>query len=320
MTVDFADYGGWVSLPPAPDVGKDTEFYAIALPAEQARCQDFLDRSYNKVAGRLRFRVMLDHVFLTVVRAGSLSVARQPYAAEGTISETDIGFWMLAGSYAEGALLPDRIAWVPACLFVDNPFAAAAGREVWGFPKYCATIVSPSGQRNGGPFDVSALAIRQFGVQEHASLQQVLSVSGSGITFVGLDVSAAETFRLLCVRSDHSLLDEVLGHVDAQALLGSRGLSLPVFYLKQFRSADDPTIACYQTLLSGPLTLDRLRAFGLLRGDWQVELHGLDSLPFVRDLGLGELQGGKLVVTAEHVFWCDMDFTVGSAVAMAPTM
>ncbi len=200
MTANFADYGGWVSLPPAPDVGQNTEFYAHALPAEQARCQDFLDRSYNKAAGRLRFRAMLDHVFLTVVRAGRLSVARLPYAEEGTMSETDVGFWMLAGSYTEGALLPDRIAWVPAYLFVDNPFVVAAGREVWGFPKFCATIASPSGQRTGGPFEVSALAIAHFGSQEQASMHQVLSVSSSGLAFVGLDVPAAEIFRLLCAR------------------------------------------------------------------------------------------------------------------------
>ncbi len=90
-----------------------------------------------------------------------------------------------------------------------------------------------------------------------------------------------------------------------------------MFYLKQFRSAADPTIACYQALLSGPLVLDRLRASGLLKGDWEVDLRELDSLPFVSDLGLGTPQGGRLVVRAEHVFWCDIDFTVGNAAAMA---
>ncbi len=313
MIPNFCDYGGWVSVPPAPDVGRGTEFYALALPADKNRCQDFLDRSYNKAAGRQRFRVMLDHVFLTVVRAGSLSVLRPPYATEGTMSETDIGFWLLVGSYGDGALLPDEIAWVPACLFVDNPFAAASGREIWGFPKYLATIGSPAEPRTGGPFAVSALAIRHFDAHEHASLQPVFSLRGSGLTFTGLDVSAAAVFRLLCAHADQFMLDALLGHVCASMLLGSGGLPVPVFYLKQFRSADDQSAACYQALLRGPLILDSLRSFGLLSGEWQLELHALDSLPFLSDLGLGVPQDGRSVVAVEHAFWCDMDFTVGRA-------
>ena len=316
MTANFADYGGWVSLPPAPDIGRHCEFYTLAIPAEAARCQDFLDRSYNKVAGRQRFRVMLDHVFLTVVRAGTLSVVRPPYATEGTMSETDIGFWLLAGSYADGASLPDQIAWVPAYLFVDNPFAAAAGREVWGFPKFFATIAGPAAPRTGGPFDVSALAIRHFDLQEHATSQQVLLLTGSGLAFMGVDVPAVEVFRLLCARAENSLLDALFGHSDVSAVIGSHGLPVPVFYLKQFRSASNADMACYQALLGGSLVLDTLRSFGVLRGEWRLELHELDSLPFVHDLGLGVPQGGKLVVTAEHAFWCDMDFTVGCASEM----
>ncbi len=316
MTASFADYGGWTSLPPAPDIGRNTEFYAFAIPAEVARCQDFLDRSYNKVAGRQRFRVMLDHVFLTIVRADNLSVVRPPYAAEGTMSETDIGFWLLAGSYADGATVPDRIAWVPAYLFVDNPFAAAAGREIWGFPKIFATIAIPAGPRTGGPFDVSALAIGRFDQQEHARSQQVLLLNGTGLTFMGVDVAAVEVFRLLCARAENSLLDALLSHPDTTAVLGSHGLPVPVFYLKQFRSADKAEIACYQALLGGSLVLNTLRSFGLLSGQWRLELHELDSLPFVRDLGLGVIQDGKLVVTAAHAFWCDMDFTVGCASEM----
>ena len=109
------------------------------------------------------------------------------------------------------------------------------------------------------------------------------------------------------------MLDALLGHVCAGMLLGSGGLPVPVFYLKQFRSADDPSAACYQALLRGPLILDSLRSFGLLSGEWQLELHALDSLPFLSDLGLGVPQDGRSVVAVEHAFWCDMDFTVGRA-------
>ena len=80
MTTGYAGRGGWVCLPPVPDAARNAEFYALALPADRACCQGLLDASYNKVAGRQRFRVMLDHGFLTVVRAGKLSPLTPPFA------------------------------------------------------------------------------------------------------------------------------------------------------------------------------------------------------------------------------------------------
>jgi hypothetical protein len=83
--------------------------------------------------------------------------------------------------------------------------------------------------------------------------------------------------------------------------------------LKQFRAADNPTTACYQALMEGPLALTELRSVGVLVGNWQLELHALDSLAFIRMLGLGVPQGGTLVLQTGVALWADIDFKIGYA-------
>jgi hypothetical protein len=86
-----------------------------------------------------------------------------------------------------------------------------------------------------------------------------------------------------------------------------------VVYLKQFRAADSATSSCYQQIISGPLVMTALRDVALVGGAWQLELFNSDSLPLIRDLGLGTPVNGKVVLQTELAMWCDIDFTVGLA-------
>jgi len=68
-------------------------------------------------------------------------------------------------------------------------------------------------------------------------------------------------------------------------------------------------------LLKGDLNLTAISPgkLGLLTGNWTLELGEFDSLPFVRDLGLGTPTNGKLTLTTTIGFWAEIDFTVGTA-------
>jgi hypothetical protein len=94
---------------------------------------------------------------------------------------------------------------------------------------------------------------------------------------------------------------------------GSGGLPAPVFFLKQFRAADSSSDACYQKTLTGALIVDQVHRGGLLTGQWQLDLTHTDSLPFVRELGLGSPTDGKLVLSTDIGLWANVDFTVGLA-------
>jgi hypothetical protein len=318
MADAYIELTGWTALPPPPDVCKATEFYCFGFPADRGVCQDFLDQTYNRVAARRQFRVLLDLVFLTIVKSARVGASAPPYSLQGTMAETDIGFWLLAGNYDEDALFPKSIGWVPAYLFVDNPYATAGGREIWGFPKIFATMNLPDTPRSGGPFEVSALAFQEFGPDAQASIQQVMTLQGNDLNYTDASGPAADIFKLLCAAADSSLLLELIGRSGMPGFLGTdAGVPVSVFYLKQFRSAASPTDACYQALLQGPLVLTQIRACGLLTGDWELELFALDSLAFIRNLGLGAPADGKLVLKTKIGFWCDIDIQAGDAEPIA---
>ena len=326
ITNKYVNYAGWITLPPAPYICNDTTFYAFGFPADLGACQNFLDRSYNLVAGRNQFRVMLDIVFLNIVQSRKIGATTPPFSLQGTMAETDIGLWLLVGSFESGAPLPKSIGFVPAYLFVDNAWSAFAGHDLWGFPKYFATMILPDTAPSWGPFEVSALAIQKFAPTAHASKQQVIRLSGTETSpssfgdpsggSSGAAVSPVDIFKQLCVGADAGLLRELTDNPDMPRFLGTEGgVPFPVFYLKQARSAGSATAASYKALLKGDLNLTKLDPgqFGLRFGNWSLELGEFDSLPFIRDLGLGTPKDGKLVLNTPIGFWAEIDFALGLA-------
>lgn len=319
-TNEYVNYGGWTTLPPPPYICNDSTFYGFGFPADRDACQNFLDRSYNRVAGGSQFRVMLDIAFLVVVQSRQVANATPPFSLEGTMSETDIGFWLLVGNYDPGALLPKSIAFVPAYLFINNGWSAVAGNDVWGFPKYYANMNLPNTAPSDGPFEVSALAIQTYARTAQATQQQVLKLTGNQTQVSSSDdvlaLSATDLFKKICTAADSKLLSDLVDNPDMPKFLGStNGIPFPVFYLKQTRSANSATTASYQSLLKGDLDLTAIYPdkLGLLTGNWTLELGAFDNLPFVRDLGLGTPTNGTVTLTTPIGFWAEIDFTVGMA-------
>ncbi|MFI4951038.1 MAG: hypothetical protein ACHP7A_08385, partial [Caulobacterales bacterium] len=312
----FVNFAGWTALPPPPSVCKGAQVYSWGFKADHAALQRFLDRSFNKVAGRRRFRPLLDMAFLAVVQCQALAPGTPPFSLEGTMAETDFGFWILVGAYDwPGNIdLPSSVAWLPAYLFVDNAFTSASGREIWGFPKYVSQLSMPSAPRSSGPFDASAVVIKTFAPSATASLQQLLSMQGSNIRFTGLTGGSLEILKLVSKVAHPSLLAALdQTHMANPFLPGVGGLPAPTVFLKQFHAGDSTGSACYQQTLKGALILDHLYGAGLLTGTWQLQLGQFDSLPFIRDLGLGTPVNGSLTLETDIGLWAEVDFTLGMA-------
>jgi uncharacterized protein with NAD-binding domain and iron-sulfur cluster len=324
-TGNYVPYGGWTSLPPPPSSVKDCSCYTLLFEADGAACQKFLDQSFNRVAGRSQFRVLpllpdFHVVSLMILKSGRVAPSDPPFSLEGTMDESDIGFWLPVEIYDDGAPFPSSVAWLPAYLFVDNDYTTASGREIWGFPKFVAqTSVPDAPPAAGASFQASASAviIKKFSPTSRASRQQVLSLQCPEMTVLPVIGSPVDSFKQLCTAASPARQDEIPDMKDPQAALplgfGELGIPIPVVYLKQLRSADSPTRACYQKIITGPLVMTALRDFSLVGGAWQLELSESDSLPLIRDLGLGIAANGKVVLNTELAFWCDIDFTVGLA-------
>nr|MEA2797335.1 hypothetical protein [Phenylobacterium sp.] len=310
----FVNFAGWTALPPPPSVCKGAQVYSWGFKADHAALQRFLDRSFNRVAGRRRFRPLLDMAFMAIVQCQALAPGTPPFSLEGSMAETDLGFWMLVGAYDVSDLIPSSVAWLPAYLFVDNAFTSASGREIWGFPKFVSQLNVPAELRSSGPFDASAVVIKTFAPTATASLQQLLSMQGTDIRFTGFNGASLEILKLVSKVAHPSLLAALdRTHAAIPFLPGVGGLPAPVVFLKQFHSGNSTGDACYQEILKGALILDHLHGAGVLTGTWQLDLGQFDSLPFIRDLGLGTPVNGALTLETDIGFWAEVDFTLGMA-------
>lgn len=316
----IANVGGWLTMPPPPSQCQGARVRGWGLPTRAGALQRFLDGGINRAAGWRRFRPLADMAFLMQVDCATLRSGAPPWNREGTLSESDIGFWLPVGVHDDDGALPGRIGWLPACLFVDQPIASTSGRELWGFPKFAADLSPPDPDRtSGGPFTVHGKVVRRFAPEARAERVELLRIQGRDIHPIGGDGPLWNGF----LKVAHFLDDAVSGvlqflHGDHGLIPGVDGLPVPVFYLKQFRAADSPTDACYQQVLAGNFGIDRLGGAGLLPGHWTLRFAVTDSLPFVRDLGLGTPEGGVLEVTSPIGFWADADFTVGLASPLPP--
>ena len=319
MSQKYINYGGWITLPQPPFNANGADFYSFGFPADHAACQAYLDKSYNVIAGRQRFRPVLDMVFLACVKNAAIVATTPPFSEQGGTPEIDLGFWLLVGSFDEGAFFPTNIAWVPAYLFVDSGLAVTVGREIMGYPKYFSNIVAPATSPSAGPFVASAMLIKTFAPDAIASQQQFLSLGGTNVVatpLANIPASPAEVFARLNIAASPALLKPIAeGQYKPEFLFGLN-IPVPVWYLKQFLSADGSDTAVYQTLLEGPLTLTTLRDWQLLEGDWTLELGVFDSLPFITELGLGTPKDGKMTLTTKYGLWASCDYTSGTAVPL----
>lgn len=105
-------------------------------------------------------------------------------------------------------------------------------------------------------------------------------------------------------------------------------LSIEQVTLKQFQDAEDPLDACYQAIITSPMAVDRLNAFGflgdvnLLRGDtsggFTVRIHRYDAQPIIDTLGIEvsseeEADDGTRIAIIKPTlpFWTDVDLNYG---------
>jgi len=308
----YINYSGWATLPAPPFFCNDTNFYSFSIAASQSACQSFLDRTYNAIAGYQRFRAMAENVMLNIVDSHRTGATTSPFLEQGTASGTDIGFWLLVGSYPKNGSAP-TFGLVPAYLFVDSAWSVMAAREVWGFPKVYSVMDLPNEAPSFGPFSASTLAIAKFDPTAQASRQQVLKLTGhqNNAGAAGAGDSALDSFkrRFLGAAADDAVL--------SAALKEPWPLAADVFFIKQTRSAEDSVSASYQQLLQGSLSLtDLLSLPQIISGSWTLELNDFDSCPFIHDLGLGSPTNGKLVLTTDLSLFAKINFTVDLATVM----
>jgi hypothetical protein len=290
---------------------RDVRFTSFLFHADVQALQAVCDRYLNDPSGgAVHYRPLLPRVLLGVADIGRVFPIDSPDEGKGYVSEIDIAFWMPVARYTThlGVSFIERVAWFLPYVFVDNSWACAAGREVYGFPKEMGTFRVPRHSTDPALITVDTLAIEHFGLGAQAREQPLLEVRRCDAESVG---PARETW---------DQVEEVFADF-LHMLLGNGGVSLPglgllaqafqfvgerevpLVFLRQFRDVADGRRACYQAVVEALTRVLHFRKAGKLSGEYRLTLHALDSHPIAAELGLSG-QGQE----ALGAWFVDFDF------------
>jgi hypothetical protein len=297
---------------PHPALCSGTRALAFLLEADLGALQELCDKWLNRPArGAVRYVVPAPYVWLSYADIERITSTDPRARAMGWVPETDVAFWIptIAMKRAAGIWIPDGFAWFPPYLFVNDVFALAAGRELYGFNKTLAQITKPSAFPEVDRFSVEAPGFSQYRPDSQAKLHPLLEVRRlPGDSSPAMHASGSIRDRL------GGIFAGALGNLKSPELPGSLDVlkllspsSLRVVLLKQFRAIHDIDRACYQAIIETSFRLPAVRRSGLLPGRHEITLHPMDSYPIARDLGL-KGSGDPLVQTSALAFFSDFDF------------
>lgn len=295
----------------------------MPLAAEQAKLQAFLDEYLNATLAGTdeRFVAWGHHVYMVVLSdEDTFSLSNDI----GDLASRGASFEIPVKRYQGDRLIGTAI--VPAYVFANSATGAMSERGVNGIPAMAAKLTSPANSW-----------LEPRGPSPDAN-DRLLTIRGDVLPVVGQGQEAKSRTIVQCDTR------EPVGHDDDagwQRLAGSwvpplkhelerkrvveplqlarlKALALELLAnqapfnrvtLKQFRSASDPTRACYQALVNVPLVVQRLFELEEIESDLHVRLHEYPSQAIVGKLGLivkaWERGSGCQVAVLEPVrpFW-----------------
>jgi hypothetical protein len=291
---------------------RQARFTSFLFQADAAALQALCDRYLNAPSGgTLHYRPLLPRVLLGVADVGRVFPIDSPDERKGYVPEIDIAFWVPVARCSKllGLSFTEQVAWFLPYVFVDNAWACAAGREVYGFPKEMADFQVPRRTTDPALITVDTLAIERFGPDAEGAKRRLVELRRTDADVLGHPHETWEQVEEVFEDFLHALLGT--GGVSlpgfgllAQAfqLVGQR--EVPLVFLRQFRDVADGRRAAYQAVVEAMTRVVQFRGAGRLRGDYRLTLNALDSHPVARDLGIG---GAEEALGAWYV---DFDFIV----------
>jgi hypothetical protein len=297
---------------------KDCNLFSFVLEADPDALRKICDTFLNEPAGgQVTYLPVASCAMLNVAMIGRISCADLPPEQQFWLPETDIAFWIpvVRGKTVGDFFIAESLQWFLPYVFVNNTWAAASGREIYGYPKTMSSFDLPS-PSDPDHFRVDTLAVKAFGPDAEATWQRLVDIDrvdgpSGGLfkrTFDSL-IEAGEEF-LRSALADRLIPIPGLGLIEELLQLVVHG-TMPMVFLKKFRDARVGTNACYQAVVEAPARITTFRGAGELAADYRVIIQSFASHPIVDDLGLqGTRQGPSdewcgTVLSAWHA---DFDF------------
>ena len=285
---DYVNYGGSLRLT-QPYLAQNVGFYGFVLKTDMAALQKTIDIRLNAPAGgAVRFEPLGPFVILAFNALQQLSSKNPPDSNKGSFSEKECALWVPVIDRVQ-----DKTYWFHPYIFVDNPYALALGREVYGFPKSLGVFNIPDTLSPTGTLSMQTWTLPKYSPDTRGSLAQLVEVgpvpqpvdNQAGVSPWNpiRDLKAFTDEIASRLRSQDSILDdiEVAIHV-VEDLINRRA---PMVFLKQIPDVADPTKACYLSLIEAPSNMTGFNHGGLLHQHYQATFTPYDSHPIAADLG-----------------------------------
>jgi hypothetical protein len=279
---------------PPPSLCQDVTQYIFFLKGQQSKLLELCHRFLNQAGGgAVDYRPRLPFVMLTFQHVGRLSSGAEGFKDWGHTSEREATFWIAASDYKKHG--PDELCkkvelFVPY-IYSDNPWAVAGGRELYGFPKQHSTILMPGSGQGAGAFEIQTLAYPTFGPDSVAQVSRLLSIErGDGAPFehgeLGWGLGEELIEKLGVLRDELGQLLDFNFEIGARIIEFLFRPTLPMIFLKQFRSVGNPTGACYQAIVGAEADQLELKSLRLIPRRFRLQLEALASQPLAETLGL----------------------------------
>ena len=295
----------------APYEMQQCRCYGFMLKADIDALHRFCDGYLNAIAppdAGEQYRAAMDRVMFAYSDMGRAVIGGASGYRQFSVPEIDVAFWIpvVAIHRNRRSETISRFLWLMTYVNVDNLWAVASGREIYGFPKGLANVRSVAGPGTLESLTVDTLAVERFGPEAHAGIRRFVEVRKMGAgpgpvsrVWNSASEALAELFSLVSNARPGSGLAAQLGEL-------VRDRRYPLVFLKQFRDVADPAKACYQGVVEAPVTVGAFRGAGLLAGEYRLEIQKLESHPVVEELGLENHEPRVLAA-----FHSNFDFQMG---------
>nr|ANI24097.1 hypothetical protein [Polyangium spumosum] len=267
--------------------------YLFPVEADVRRLQVVCDRFLNRPSfGVCDYRVYSSRVIFTLARFGVTRAESPPDAQRGFFSVAAAGVWIPALSTRPTGPSPltNRPVVFPYYSFLDEGHVVVTGREVWGIPSELAHLEVPYDAASASVFRVSPVVIDRFGPRTLGRTEQLFQITKvPGTSRALFDKVWEDPLEAGAGLSDRLFGGpETAGPESSVRLDLSRSMAsgLTFALLKQFRDAERPERACYQSGVEARATIKRFRRAGVLDGRFALNLKVADSHPMIEEMGL----------------------------------
>jgi hypothetical protein len=310
----YIDRGGELVYQP-PFLAEGVEYYGFILDANKSKLQEVCDRYLNAPFGGVRrFVPAGGFVLLACCTLSSLRSITPPHSNFGRFVEREVAFWVLVIDKVK-----KRLYWFLPYIFVDNTYAMAMGRELYGFPKSMGTITIPPSPEQAAELSLETLAVKKYPPLSKAGILRLVQVRKapasdvySGPTGTWHDLGDLVREMVTFLDDELDLFDDI--RLFIRSMNDLLHLRIPMLFLKQIRDVVHPLKAAYQAIVETTAFSTRVHEGRILGSNYDVIIEQCDSHPICSDFGMAPT--GAL--RSKLNFYVKFDFEIGLGTIVQP--